>query len=321
MRIGQYQLRNRLIAAPMAGITDRPFRTLCYEMGAGLTVSEMMSSNPQVWESDKSRLRMVHIDEPGIRTVQIAGSDPKEMADAARINVESGEQIIYINMGCPAKKVNRKLAGSALLQYPDVVKSILTEVVNAVDVPVTLKIRTGWAPEHRNCEEIAQLAEDCGIQALTIHGRTRACLFNGEAEYDSIRAVKQKVSIPIIANGDITDPLKARAVLDYTGADALMIGRAAQGRPWIFREIQHYLDTGELLPPLPLAEVKRLLCAYVRELHDFYGPAKGYRIARKHVSWYLQEYAPNDQFRRTFNAIEDASEQLEALEAYFENFA
>lgn len=288
MRIGQYQLRNRLIAAPMAGITDRPFRTLCYEMGAGLTVSEMMSSNPQVWESDKSRLRMVHIDEPGIRTVQIAGSDPKEMADAARINVESGAQIIDINMGCPAKKVNRKLAGSALLQYPDVVKSILTEVVNAVDVPVTLKIRTGWAPEHRNCEEIAQLAEDCGIQALTIHGRTRACLFNGEAEYDSIRAVKQKVSIPVIANGDITDPLKARAVLDYTGADALMIGRAAQGRPWIFREIQHYLDTGELLPPLPLAEVKRLLCAHVRELHDFYGPAKGYRIARKHVSWYLQ---------------------------------
>ena len=321
MRIGQYQLRNRLIAAPMAGITDRPFRTLCYEMGAGLTVSEMMSSNPQVWESDKSRLRMVHIDEPGIRTVQIAGSDPKEMADAARINVESGAQIIDINMGCPAKKVNRKLAGSALLQYPDVVKSILTEVVNAVDVPVTLKIRTGWAPEHRNCEEIAQLAEDCGIQALTIHGRTRACLFNGEAEYDSIRAVKQKVSIPVIANGDITAPLKARAVLDYTGADALMIGRAAQGRPWIFREIQHYLDTGELLPPLPLAEVKRLLCAHVRELHDFYGPAKGYRIARNHVSWYLQEHAPNDQFRRTFNAIEDASAQLEALEAYFENFA
>ncbi len=288
MRIGHHQLRNRLIAAPMAGITDRPFRTLCYEMGAGLTVSEMMSSNPQVWESDKSRLRMVHIDEPGIRTVQIAGSVPEEMADAARLNVESGAQIIDINMGCPAKKVNRKLAGSALLQYPYQVKSILTAVVSAVDVPVTLKIRTGWSPEHRNCVEIAQLAEDCGIQALTIHGRTRACLFNGEAEYDSIRAVKQKVSIPVIANGDITDPLKARAVLDYTGADALMIGRAAQGRPWIFREIQHYLDTGELLAPLPLAEVKRLLCSHVRELHDHYGQAKGYRIARKHVSWYLR---------------------------------
>lgn len=248
MRIGHHQLRNRLIAAPMAGITDRPFRTLCYEMGAGLTVSEMMSSNPQVWESDKSRLRMVHVDEPGIRTVQIAGSVPEEMADAARINVESGAQIIDINMGCPAKKVNRKLAGSALLQYPDQVKSILTAVVSAVDVPVTLKIRTGWSPEHRNCVEIAQLAEDCGIQALTIHGRTRACLFNGEAEYDSIRAVKQKVSIPVIANGDITDPLKARAVLDYTGADALMIGRAAQGRPWIFREISIIWTLGSCLP-------------------------------------------------------------------------
>ncbi|PUX68172.1 tRNA dihydrouridine synthase DusB [Cronobacter sakazakii] len=321
MRIGHYQLRNRLIAAPMAGITDRPFRTLCYEMGAGLTVSEMMSSNPEVWASDKSRLRMVHVDEPGIRTVQIAGSVPKEMAEAARINVDNGAQIIDINMGCPAKKVNRKLAGSALLQYPDLVKSILTAVVNAVDVPVTLKIRTGWDPANRNCVEIAQLAEECGIQALTIHGRTRACLFQGNAEYDSIRTVKQKVSIPVIANGDITSPHKARAVLDYTGADALMIGRAAQGRPWIFREIQHYLDTGELLPPLPLAEVKRLLCAHVRELHDFYGQAKGYRIARKHVAWYLQEHAPDDQFRRTFNAIEDASEQLEALEAYFENFA
>lgn len=321
MRIGHYQLRNRLIAAPMAGITDRPFRTLCYEMGAGLTVSEMMSSNPEVWASDKSRLRMVHVDEPGIRTVQIAGSVPEEMAEAAHINVENGAQIIDINMGCPAKKVNRKLAGSALLQYPELVKSILTAVVNAVDVPVTLKIRTGWDPANRNCVEIAQLAEECGIQALTIHGRTRACLFQGNAEYDSIRTVKQKVSIPVIANGDITSPHKARAVLDYTGADALMIGRAAQGRPWIFREIQHYLDTGELLSPLPLAEVKRLLCAHVRELHDFYGQAKGYRIARKHVAWYLQEHAPDDQFRRTFNAIEDASEQLEALEAYFENFA
>jgi len=244
--------------------------------------------------------------------VQIAGCDPEDMAAAARINVEAGAQIIDINMGCPAKKVNRKLAGSALLQYPDLVKQILCAVVNAVDVPVTLKIRTGWAPEHRNCVQIAQLAEDCGIQALTIHGRTRACLFNGEAEYNSIRTVKQSVSIPIIANGDITDPHKARAVLDYTGAD---------GRPWIFREIQHYLDTGELLPPPSLGEVQRLMIGHVRELHDFYGQGKGFRIARKHVSWYLQEHAPNDQFRRSFNAIEDASEQLEALEAYFENLA
>ncbi|UWS31852.1 tRNA dihydrouridine synthase DusB [Erwinia pyrifoliae] len=321
MRIGNHQLRNRLIAAPMAGITDRPFRTLCYAMGAGMTVSEMLSSNPEVWASDKSRLRMVHSDEPGIRTVQIAGCDPQEMAEAARINAASGAQVIDINMGCPAKKVNRKMAGSALLQHPELVKSILSAVVNAVDVPVTLKIRTGWDSDNRNCVEIAQLAERCGIQALTIHGRTRACLFNGDAEYDSIRTVKQNVSIPVIANGDITDPHKARAVLDYTGADALMIGRAAQGRPWIFREIQHYLDTGELLAPMPLAEVKRLLIGHLRELHGFYGQRKGYRIARKHVSWYLQEHAPNDQFRRTFNAIEDASEQLEALEAYFENLA
>ncbi|CNE91394.1 tRNA dihydrouridine synthase DusB [Yersinia kristensenii] len=321
MRIGHIQLTNCLIAAPMAGITDRPFRALCHGMGAGMAVSEMLSSNPEVWRTDKSRLRMVHSDEPGIRAVQIAGNDPDEMAAAAQINVANGAQIIDINMGCPAKKVNRKLAGSALLQHPELVKQILSAVVNAVDVPVTLKIRTGWSPEHRNCIEIAQLAENCGIQALTIHGRTRSCLFNGEAEYDSIRAVKQIVSIPVIANGDITDPHKARTVLDYTGADALMIGRAAQGRPWIFREIQHYLDTGELLPPMPLGEVQRLLNGHIRELHDFYGPGKGFRIARKHVSWYLQEHAPNDQFRRTFNAIEDASEQLEALEAYFENLA
>lgn len=321
MRIGQFQLPNRLIAAPMAGVSDRPFRALCYAMGAGMTVSEMLSSNPEVWRSDKSRLRMVHSDEPGIRAVQIAGGDPDEMAMAARVNADFGAQIIDINMGCPAKKVNRKMAGSALLQYPELVKRILSAVVGAVDVPVTLKIRTGWAPEHRNCVDIARLAEDCGIQALTIHGRMRACLFNGSAEYDSIRAVKQAVTIPVIANGDITDPHKARAVLDYTGADALMIGRAAQGRPWIFREIQHYLDTGERLAPMPLAEVRRLLMEHVRELHDFYGPGKGLRIARKHVSWYLREHAPNDQFRRAFNAIEDAGEQLAALDAYFENLA
>ncbi|WP_342220843.1 tRNA dihydrouridine synthase DusB [Candidatus Fukatsuia endosymbiont of Tuberolachnus salignus] len=321
MYIGHLQLKNCLIAAPMAGVTDRPFRALCLAMGAGMAVSEMLSSNPEVWWTDKSRLRKVHNDEAGIRAVQIAGSDPDDMAEAARINVADGAQIIDINMGCPAKKVNSKLAGSALLQYPDLVKQIIEAVVKAVDVPVTLKIRTGWVPEKRNCIEIAHLAEGCGIKALTIHGRTRSCLFNSEAEYDSIRAVKQSVSIPVIANGDITNPHKAKAVLDYTGADALMIGRAAQGRPWIFREIQHYLDTGELLPRMPLGEVQRLLNGHIRELHDFYGSSKGFRIARKHVSWCLREHAPNDQFRRTFNAIEDASEQLEALKAYFENLA
>ncbi|MGL4601514.1 MAG: tRNA dihydrouridine synthase DusB [Plesiomonas sp.] len=321
MRIGPYKLNNQLIVAPMAGITDRPFRQLCHEMGAGMAVSEMMSSNPEVWHTDKSRLRMVHTDEPGIRSVQIAGADPDDMAGAARANVQYGAQIIDINMGCPAKKINRKLAGSALLQHPMLVEQILTAVVNAVDVPVTLKIRTGWDQDNRNCVEIAQIAERCGIQALAIHGRTRACLFTGHAEYDSIRAVKRAVSIPVIANGDITTPHKAREVLDYTGADALMIGRAAQGRPWIFREIQHYLETGEVLPPPSLIEVKQLLLGHIRALHDFYGHSKGYRIARKHVSWYLQEHAPDDQFRRAFNVIEDASEQLEALSVYFENLA
>lgn len=284
-----------------------------------MAVSEMLSSNPEVWRTDKSRLRMVHLDEAGVRAVQIAGSDPEDMAAAARINVENGAQLIDINMGCPAKKINRKLAGSALLQYPELIERILRTVVNAVDVPVTLKIRTGWSPEHRNYLQIAQLAEQCGIQALTIHGRTRNCLFNGEAEYESIREVKQNIAIPVIANGDITTPQKARAVLDYTGADALMIGRAAQGRPWIFREIQHYLDTGELLAPMPLADVKQLLIGHVKELHQFYGLPKGLRIARKHVNWYLQEHAPNDQFKRAFNAIENAELQLTALNEYFEN--
>ena len=303
----------------MAGITDKPFRKLCHQMGAGMAVSEMLSSNPEVWRTDKSRLRMVHLDEAGIRAVQIAGCDPDNMAVAARINVENGAQLIDINMGCPAKKINRKLAGSALLQHPELIERILLAVVRSVDVPVTLKIRTGWSPEHRNCLQIAQLAEQCGIQALTIHGRTRSCLFNGEAEYESIRRVKQNVAIPVIANGDITTPQKARAVLDYTGADALMIGRAAQGRPWIFREIQHYLDTGELLAPMPLAKVKQLLMRHVEELHQFYGLHKGLRIARKHVNWYLREHAPNDQFKRAFNAIENAELQFTALNEYFEN--
>lgn len=319
MQIGQYQLKHRVIAAPMAGITDRPFRQLCHQLGAAMAVSEMLSCNPQVWQSDKSRLRMVHQDEPGLRAVQIAGSDPAEMAYAAKLNADHGAQLIDINMGCPAKKVNRKLAGSALLQYPEQVEQILTAVVNAVDLPVTLKIRTGWSTEQRNGVAIAQLAQACGIRALTVHGRTRACLFNGQAEYDTIRAIKQAVTIPVIANGDITDPQKAKAVLDYTKADAVMIGRAAQGRPWIFREIQHYLETGEPLAPMPLTQVKQLLLTHMDALHHFYGHHKGVRIARKHVGWYLQQHAPDDQFRRAFNAIEQANHQLSAVNAYFDN--
>ncbi|WP_093318218.1 tRNA dihydrouridine synthase DusB [Thorsellia anophelis] len=318
MQIGQFKLNNRLIAAPMAGISDKPFRQLCLENGAALAVSEMLSSNPDVWKTPKSKHRLIH-DDCGIKSVQIAGSDPTEMALAARVNVDSGAEIIDINMGCPAKKVNKKLAGSALLQHPKLVESILTEVVNAVEVPVTLKIRTGWDKDNRNCLEIAKIAEACGIKALSIHGRTKACLFNGEAEYDSIRLVKESVSIPIIANGDIINPIKAKAVLDLTGADAIMIGRAAQGKPWIFQEIQHYLDTGELLPKKTLSEIRSFVLPHIEAIHSFYGEEKGYRIARKHVAWYLADYTPDDQFRRSFNALETASAQLEALEVFFEN--
>ncbi|SHF94732.1 tRNA dihydrouridine synthase DusB [Vibrio gazogenes] len=305
----------------MAGVTDRPFRELCLRYGAGMAVSEMMSSNPALWKTSKSKQRMVHEGESGIRSVQIAGSDPQLMAEAAQFSVENGAQIIDINMGCPAKKVNKKLAGSALLRYPDLIEDILTTVVQAVRVPVTLKTRTGWDTAHKNCIHIAKLAEDCGIQALALHGRTRACLYRGMAEYDSIRAVKQAISIPVIANGDIDSPEKAKYVLEYTGADALMIGRPAQGRPWIFQEIQHFLETGTTMPALPVQEVKSILLGHVQALHQFYGAYLGPRIARKHVGWYLKEHEQASGFRRTFNAIEAAPLQLEALEGYFDNVA
>lgn len=321
LQIGPYQLNNQLIVAPMAGVTDRPFRELCLRYGAGMAVSEMMSSNPDLWKTSKSQNRMVHEGESGIRSVQIAGADPKLMAEAAQFSVENGAQIIDINMGCPAKKVNKRLAGSALLQYPVLIEEILRSVVNAVDVPVTLKTRTGWDLDNRNCVKIAQLAEQCGIQALALHGRTKTCMYKGEAEYDYIKAAKQAVSIPVIANGDIDSPEKARFVLDYTGADALMIGRPAQGRPWIFREIHHYLTTGEYLPAPSLDEVSGIMLGHVQELHRFYGEYLGLRIARKHVSWYLKEHAPAGDFRRSFNAIENAQEQIDALQGYFENVA
>ncbi|MGL6261249.1 tRNA dihydrouridine synthase DusB [Vibrio sp. WXL103] len=321
MKIGNYQLDNNLIVAPMAGVTDRPFRELCLRYGAGMAVSEMMSSNPKLWKTAKSQQRMVHEGESGIRSVQIAGSDPQLMADAAQFSVENGAQIIDINMGCPAKKVNKKLAGSALLQYPEIIEDILKAVVNAVSVPVTLKTRTGWDPENKNCVQIAKLAQDCGIQALALHGRTKACMYKGEAEYDSIRAVKQAISIPVIANGDIDSPEKAKQVLEYTGADALMIGRPAQGRPWIFQEIRHYLENGTTMPELPIEEVKDIMLGHVQALHEFYGEYLGPRIARKHVGWYLKEHEQASEFRRTFNAIEAAPLQLEALNGYFDNVA
>jgi len=283
-----------------------------------MAVSEMLLANPDVWDTQKTRMRMDHSAEGGLRSVQIAGADPEMMAFAARYNVEQGAQIVDINMGCPAKKVNKKLAGSALLRQPDLVRSICQAVVNAVEVPVTLKIRTGWDPDNRNGEEIARIAEDCGIAALAVHGRTRACLYRGHAEYDTIKAIKQAVSIPVVANGDIDSPEKARYVLDYTGVDAVMIGRAAQGRPWIFREIRHFLETGTKLPPPDREEVRTLMNEHVTNLHQFYGAYLGARIARKHVGWYLDEEEAGREFRKHFNALDCADAQLEALEAYFD---
>lgn len=318
MQIGPHTLETPLIVAPMAGVTDRPFRELCLRLGAGMAVSEMLLANPDVWDTQKTRMRMDHSAEGGLRSVQIAGADPEMMAFAARYNVEQGAQIVDINMGCPAKKVNKKLAGSALLRQPDLVRSICRAVVDAVEVPVTLKIRTGWDPDNRNGEEIALIAEDCGIAALAVHGRTRACLYKGEAEYDTIRAIKQAVSIPVVANGDIDSPEKARYVLDYTGVDAVMIGRAAQGRPWIFREIRHFLETGTKLPPPDREEVRTLMNEHVTNLHRFYGAYLGARIARKHVGWYLDEEEAGREFRKHFNALDCADAQLEALEAYFD---
>lgn len=318
MQIGPYTLDNNLIVAPMAGVTDRPFRQLCRRMGAGLAVSEMLSSNPKVWKTDKSLNRMDHMGETGIRSVQIAGADPELMAEAAQFNVNNGAQIIDINMGCPAKKVNKKMAGSALMQYPDLVEKIVKAVVNAVDVPVTLKTRTGWDTDNRNGVEIAKIAERNGIQSLAIHGRTRACMYKGNAEYNTIREIKDSVSIPVIANGDIRSPEQAKQVLEFTGADGLMIGRAAQGRPWIFREVDHYLRTGETLPPPEKEEVRKVMLEHVENLHQLYGIVMGPRIARKHVGWYLEDQDTDRSFRKTFNAIESAEQQFEALNEYFD---
>jgi tRNA-dihydrouridine synthase B len=318
MQIGPHTLETPLIVAPMAGVTDRPFRELCLRLGAGMAVSEMLLANPDVWDTQKTRMRMDHSAETGLRSVQIAGADPEMMAFAARYNAEQGAQVVDINMGCPAKKVNKKLAGSALLRQPDLVRTICRAVVEAVEVPVTLKIRTGWDPDNRNGEEIARIAEDCGIAALAVHGRTRTDLYRGEAEYDTIRAIKQAVSIPVVANGDIDSPEKARYVLDYTGVDAVMIGRAAQGRPWIFREIRHFLETGTKLPPPDREEVRTLMNEHVTNLHQFYGAYLGARIARKHVGWYLDEEETGREFRKHFNTLDCADAQLEALEVYFD---
>ncbi|MBG0843677.1 tRNA dihydrouridine synthase DusB [Pseudomonas chengduensis] len=316
-RIGPYTLPNRLILAPMAGVTDRPFRQLCRHLGAGLVVSEMVTSDVRLWNSRKSSLRLLHAGDPEPRSVQIAGGDPQMMADAARKNVELGAQIIDINMGCPAKKVCNKAAGSALLRDEPLVREILDAVVGAVDVPVTLKIRTGWDRQNKNGITVAKIAEDAGIAALSVHGRTRADLYTGEAEYDTIAAIKQAISIPVFANGDIDSPQKAKAVLDATGADALLIGRAAQGRPWIFREIEHYLRTGEILPAPSLLEVERILLEHLAALHAFYGELMGTRIARKHVGWYLATLPGAREFRAQFNRLDSTDAQCAHVRAFF----
>lgn len=317
LRIGPYTLPNSLILAPMAGVTDQPFRQLCKRMGAGLVVSEMVTSDVRLWNTRKSSLRMIHSGDPEPRSVQIAGGDPEMLAEAARRNVEMGAQIIDINMGCPAKKVCNKAAGSALLKDEVLVREILQAVVAAVDVPVTLKIRTGWDRENKNGIAVAKIAEDSGIVALAVHGRTRADLYMGEAEYDTIAAIKHAVSIPVLANGDIDSPQKAKMVLAATGADGLLIGRAAQGRPWIFREIEHYLCTGEQLPAPSLLEVERILLEHLAALHAFYGDVMGVRIARKHVSWYLATLPGAREFRAQFNRLDSTDAQCTNVREFF----
>jgi tRNA-dihydrouridine synthase B len=317
MQLGAHSLRNALFVAPMAGVTDRPFRQLCKRFGAGLAVSEMVSSKPELRETRKSRLRTDHAGEVDPISVQIAGSDPAVMADAARYNVSLGAQIIDINMGCPAKKVCNVAAGSALLANEPLVAAILDAVVHAVDVPVTLKIRTGPDRASRNAVRIARLAQSAGIRLLTVHGRTRACGFSGTAEYDTIAEVKASVGIPVIANGDIRSPEEALAVLQRTGADGVMIGRAAQGRPWIFREISYYLATGRKLAPPLVAEIREVLLEHIEGLHQFYGPEQGLRVARKHIGWYLRDLPGGEDMRRHLNRIETAPEQLAAVAAYF----
>jgi tRNA-dihydrouridine synthase B len=317
MRIGPYKLKNNLIVAPMAGVTDRPFRMLCKRMGAGMAVSEMVASNSLLYGSEKTRRRADHEGETDPISVQIVGSNPKMLAEAAKYNVDRGAQIIDINMGCPAKKICNVMAGSALLQNEKLVAEILEAVVGAVKVPVTLKIRTGWDRQNRNAVRIAGIAEKSGIQALAIHGRTRACAYTGEAEYDTIASVKASVAIPIIANGDITSPEKARQVLKQTGADAVMIGRGAQGRPWLFREIWHFLETGEHLPAPEVSEIHGVLRAHVHELYEFYGEHTGLRVARKHISWYTRGLAGSAQFRHRMNQLESTTGQLEAVNDFF----
>ena len=318
MQIGPYHLPNNILLAPMAGITDNPFRRLCTQFGAGLTVSEMMISNSSLQHHPRTLQKADFTGETGLRSVQILGTDPEQMAAAARLNQDRGAQIIDINMGCPAKKVCSVAAGSALLKDETLVEGILSKVVQAVEVPVTLKIRTGWDLAHRNALKIAQIAEGCGIQALTIHGRSRACKFNGHAEYDTIKQVKQSVNIPVIANGDIDSPEKALHVLNYTGADAIMIGRASQGRPWIFQEILNKLSGSDNAPLVSLSEIKSVMNQHLDNLYSFYGSTSGVKIARKHIGWYFDRLGPlSAEQKKQINQAQQPAHQVALVNASF----
>jgi tRNA-dihydrouridine synthase B len=324
MQIGPYTLPNALFVAPMAGVTDRPFRQLCRQFGAGYAVSEMVTSRPDLQKSLKTSRRANHEGEPGPIAVQIAGTDAQMMADAARYNIDRGAQIIDINMGCPAKKVCNKWAGSALMQDEALALEIVSAVVAAAQphgVPVTLKMRTGWCQTEKNALTIARAAEDAGVQMVTVHGRTREQGYKGEAEYDTIAAVKAALRIPVVANGDITSPEKARDVLQKTGADALMIGRAAQGRPWIFREVAHYLATGEHLAPPLVAEVRRALLEHLQDHYGLYGEYTGVRSARKHIGWYVRSLPGGEAFREHMNTLQTSEQQLAAVAQYLDGLA
>ena len=315
MKIGPYTLKNNLILSPMAGITDRPFRQICRDLGAGLAVSEMTASNPNLRHHRRTLLKLDHSGEDEPRSVQIVGTNPEQMAEAALFNQSNGAQIIDINMGCPAKKVCNVAAGSALLRNESLVKEILETVVSAVEIPVTLKIRTGWDPLNKNAPTIAKIAEQSGIQALAIHGRTRACKYNGKAEFDTIKLVKKSISIPVFANGDITSPQRALEVLDHTHADGLLIGRGAQGRPWIFREIEHFIKTGENLAAPDISEIKSIIRQHIIQLHQFYGDIMGVRIARKHIAWYFNHLNPSllPLVKKSF-AIQEPQQQLDFID-------
>ncbi len=318
MKIGPYTLKNNLVLSPMAGITDRPFRQICRDLGAGLAVSEMTASNPKLRHHKRTLLKLDHSGEDEPRSVQIVGTNAQQMAEAALFNQSNGAQIIDINMGCPAKKVCHVAAGSALLRDEPLVKEILEAVVSAVDIPVTLKIRTGWDTLNKNAPTIAKIAEQAGIQALAIHGRTRACKYNGSAEFDTIKLVKKSIGIPVLANGDITSPQRALEVLDHTDADGLLIGRGAQGRPWIFREIDHFIKTGENLAAPNTAEIKSILNRHIIQLHQFYGDIMGVRIARKHIAWYFNHINPSllPLVKESF-VIQEPQQQLDCIDKIF----